>query len=448
MGARVDALDSIDARPWRTGGTAFDAWCEAEVTQVEPDRIRVHFLFWDTKWDVWMERAQWPSAVAPAGTHAFVGGGTPQVGQRVDCFDVHPESNTWLVASIVGMGPRGVKVHYKGYKAEIFDEWIPSHSKRIAPFGHCTKRESADYKRLFAEEEEDMYLDMHLEIWSEALALARQEHGAETDHPSIATSLFNLAGQYTNRGRYDKAEPLLLEALAMRRRLHGAETDHPGIAHCLNTLAVVYAKQGRYDEAEPLFAEALEMWRCLHGAGNDHPSIAISLTNLSMMYADQKRYDEAELLAVEALAMRTRMAAKTKREEEQKEGKDAGANTVPSLPSALARLQDCPLESAEEVLSAIQAFQSATEAAILHGKLGGWSRPHGRVDKPALMAAVKAKRTGMADDAWTREHALSLGACLRAVKDLAVVDQRYPEYVWKRERTSCEREVVVLVQDQ
>ena len=128
-------------------------------------------------------------------------------------------------------------------------------------------------------------------------------------------------------------------------------------------------------------------------------------------------------------AVRTRiMAARTKRNEEQNKEGNSGANTEPSLPGALARLQDCPLESAEDVLSAIQAFQSATEAAILHGKLGGWSRPHGRVDKPALMAAVKAKRTGMADDAWTREHALSLGACLRAVKDLAVVDQRYPEY--------------------
>jgi OTU domain-containing protein 5 len=139
VGARIDAVDSVDV------------WCEAEVTEVEPDRIRVHFLFWDPKWDVWVERAQWPSAVAPTGSHAFVGGGAPlRVGQRVDCFDMHPNSNAWLEASIVGIGPRGVKMHYKGYKAEIFDEWIPSQSKRIAPFGHVSKRDNADYERLFA----------------------------------------------------------------------------------------------------------------------------------------------------------------------------------------------------------------------------------------------------------------------------------------------------------
>ena len=311
------------------------------------------------------------------------------------------------------------------------------------------------------------------ERWLEALAQARLDHGAENDHPDIATSLSNLASLYTKQGRHDEAEPLFVEALEMRRRLPGAENDHPDIATSLSKLAVLYMEQGRhdeakpllvdalammrrlyggendhpdiaaslmilasvyhaqgrYDEVEPLLVEALEMRRRLHGAENDHPDIAHSLKTLAKLYRTQGRNDKAEPLTEQAQAMRTRMAAETKQNEEQKEGKDADANAVPSLPSALARLQDCPLESAGDVLSAIQAFQSATEAAILHGKLGGWSRPHGRVEKPALMAAVKAKRTGMADDAWTREHALSLGACLRAVKELAVVDQRYPEYV-------------------
>ena len=30
-----------------------------------------------------------------------------------------------------------------------FDEWLPAHSKRIAPFGSQTRRDSPDYTRLY-----------------------------------------------------------------------------------------------------------------------------------------------------------------------------------------------------------------------------------------------------------------------------------------------------------
>ena len=89
------------------------------------------------------------------------------------------------------------------------------------------------------------------ERWLEALAQARLDHGAENDHPDIATSLSNLASLYTKQGRHDEAKPLFVDALAMRRRLYGGENDHPDIATSLSNLAALYTKQGwHYDNGE------------------------------------------------------------------------------------------------------------------------------------------------------------------------------------------------------
>jgi tetratricopeptide (TPR) repeat protein len=45
------------------------------------------------------------------------------------------------------------------------------------------------------------------------------------EHPSVATSLNNLAFLYRSQGRYNEAEALYIEALAMRKRLLGE--NHP-----------------------------------------------------------------------------------------------------------------------------------------------------------------------------------------------------------------------------
>ncbi|WP_229453778.1 tetratricopeptide repeat protein [Nostoc sp. CHAB 5715] len=38
------------------------------------------------------------------------------------------------------------------------------------------------------------------------------------EHPSVATSLNNLASLYFSQGRYSEAEPLLIQALALLRQ--------------------------------------------------------------------------------------------------------------------------------------------------------------------------------------------------------------------------------------
>ncbi|WP_254921402.1 tetratricopeptide repeat protein, partial [Nodularia sp. NIES-3585] len=72
---------------------------------------------------------------------------------------------------------------------------------------------------------------------------------------------------YESQGRYDQAEPLYLQALELLKRLLG--DNHPSVATSLNNLALLYESQGRYDQAEPLYLQALELFKRL--LGDNHP---------------------------------------------------------------------------------------------------------------------------------------------------------------------------------
>ena len=95
------------------------------------------------------------------------------------------------------------------------------------------------------------------------------------EHPSVATSLNNLAALYRSQGRYEEAEPLYQQALAMTRKLLGEE--HPSVATSLNNLAALYRSQGRYEEAEPLYQQALEIAEQV--LGKNHPNTNIIRAN-------------------------------------------------------------------------------------------------------------------------------------------------------------------------
>ncbi|AFY30725.1 Tetratricopeptide TPR_1 repeat-containing protein [Calothrix sp. PCC 7507] len=134
-------------------------------------------------------------------------------------------------------------------------------------------------------------------LYSQALTLWRQLLGSE--HPSVATSLNNLAGLYKSQGRYSKAEPLYIQALALRRQLLGSE--HPDVATSLNNLALLHKSQGRYSEAEPLYIQALALYHQL--LGEEHPLVALGLNNLALLYYCQGKYSEAEPLFIQALVL-------------------------------------------------------------------------------------------------------------------------------------------------
>ncbi|MEH2460465.1 tetratricopeptide repeat protein [Nostoc sp.] len=138
--------------------------------------------------------------------------------------------------------------------------------------------------------------------WREqCLSAARKRFGDE--HPSVATSLNDLAGLYDSQGRYSEAEPLCIQALSMRKRLLGDE--HPDVAISLNNLAELYRLQGRYNDAEPFYIQALSMKKRL--LGDEHPDVAQSLNNLALLYYSHGSYSDAEPLFIQALSMNKRL---------------------------------------------------------------------------------------------------------------------------------------------
>jgi tetratricopeptide (TPR) repeat protein len=59
-------------------------------------------------------------------------------------------------------------------------------------------------------------------------------------HPSIASTVNNLAGAYHEQGRYEVAVPLLRRALAMREKRLGVEDR--SVAQSLNNLGVTIGR--------------------------------------------------------------------------------------------------------------------------------------------------------------------------------------------------------------
>ncbi|WP_448265826.1 tetratricopeptide repeat protein [Nostoc sp. DSM 114159] len=137
--------------------------------------------------------------------------------------------------------------------------------------------------------------------YEQCLEVTKKRLGEE--HPSVATSLNNLAALYDSQGRYSEAEPLCIQALALRRKLLGEE--HPEVAFSLTSLALLYRSQGRYSEAEPFCIQALALRRKL--LGEEHPEVAFSLTSLALLYRSQGRYSEGEPFCIQALALRRKL---------------------------------------------------------------------------------------------------------------------------------------------
>jgi len=66
----------------------------------------------------------------------------------------------------------------------------------------------------------------------------------------VATSVNNLEGFYANQGEYRKAEPFYERALAIREKALGSE--HPDVATSLYNLALLSKDANRLSETEPL----------------------------------------------------------------------------------------------------------------------------------------------------------------------------------------------------
>ena len=79
------------------------------------------------------------------------------------------------------------------------------------------------------------------------------------------------------QGQYDRAVVVAKKALQVAEQAVGP--NHPSVATSLNNLALLYFTQGQYAQAEPLFKRALAIDE--KALGRDHPDVATDLNNLA-----------------------------------------------------------------------------------------------------------------------------------------------------------------------
>jgi hypothetical protein len=85
--------------------------------------------------------------------------------------------------------------------------------------------------------------------------------------------LLDRAGTYLQvHGRFTESQLLLERALTITEAVHGP--DHPTVATSLGNLALVLRDLGQDEQARPLLERALTIGEAVHGP--DHPTVAIS----------------------------------------------------------------------------------------------------------------------------------------------------------------------------
>ena len=101
------------------------------------------------------------------------------------------------------------------------------------------------------------------------------------------------------QGRLAEAGQLLRQALAIREPVYGP--NHPSVASTLNELARIAQQQGRLDEAEADYRRMVEIYQRVYD--DKHYLIGVALSNLGGVYTERKQYRDAEQVFRDALAM-------------------------------------------------------------------------------------------------------------------------------------------------
>jgi len=123
-------------------------------------------------------------------------------------------------------------------------------------------------------------------MYEENLQILEAELGPQ--HPSVATTLNNLAGLYESMGDYEKTLPLYQRALEISEKVLG--TQHPDVATTLNNLAGLYESMGDYEKALPLYQRALEIVE--KKVGQNHPTTITIKSNYIGLLSEMSEENE------------------------------------------------------------------------------------------------------------------------------------------------------------
>ena len=84
VGQCIDVLDTVDK------------WSEAEVVAVDGNRVLVHYIYWQSKWDEWIDKHS--SRISPVGTEVYMENGVLKIGHRIEALD---SVKKWLEAHVI-----------------------------------------------------------------------------------------------------------------------------------------------------------------------------------------------------------------------------------------------------------------------------------------------------------------------------------------------------------
>ena len=87
--------------------------------------------------------------------------------------------------------------------------------------------------------------------------------GPNTSHPSIATSVTNLARAYQKFGQVQKALLMHKQSLHMRRAIYGTNAAHPEIVHSFPDLSNLHTLLGSVQKANHYQQKSFEISRVI-----------------------------------------------------------------------------------------------------------------------------------------------------------------------------------------
>ena len=126
-------------------------------------------------------------------------------------------------------------------------------------------------------------------------ALAGTEASLGPSHPRTLPIVCDLASILLCQGKYEEADVMNRRALAGRETLLGA--NHPDTLESMANLASAYGVQARWMEAQELQIAVLGKRKQV--LGQDHPDTLTSIATLASIYRNQGRLEDAEQLQVD-----------------------------------------------------------------------------------------------------------------------------------------------------
>ncbi|MFM6217410.1 MAG: tetratricopeptide repeat protein [Dolichospermum sp.] len=142
-----------------------------------------------------------------------------------------------------------------------------------------------------------------LKPYIDHLKIAVDELNEWLGEENLIWPFIGLGRFYEGQGFYDQAAPYLEQCLIVSQKRLGE--NHPSVASSLNNLAALYENQGRYTEAEPLYIRALSIYQ--QQLGENHPLVVTILKNLAGLYQAQGRDGDAASILQRAQSIQERL---------------------------------------------------------------------------------------------------------------------------------------------